>query len=97
MEMIKDYHCNIAYHLRKANVVAEVLSRKNLSKKNRGKIALLQELKTQRVDLSLRTMRNLSAQFRIRQTVKDEILKTQPEDLVLRSLSEGVRKAKMRF
>lgn len=31
MELIKDYDCTIAYHLGKANVVADRLSRKGLS------------------------------------------------------------------
>lgn len=76
MELVKDYDCTIAYHPGKANVVADTLSRKNLSKKNREKISLLQELKTQRVDLTLGTMRNLSAHFQVRLTLEYEIVKT---------------------
>lgn len=30
LELIKDYDCTISYHLRKANVVADVLSWKSL-------------------------------------------------------------------
>lgn len=31
MELLKDYHCMIKYHLSKANVVADALSKKSMS------------------------------------------------------------------
>ena len=45
MELTKDYECIIAYHPGKANMVADVLSRKNSNKENKGRVALLKELK----------------------------------------------------
>lgn len=42
MELIKDYDCTITYHLEKANVVSNALSRENSSK---GNLALLRVLR----------------------------------------------------
>lgn len=91
MEPIKDYDCTILYHLDKANVAADALSRKSSSKENKGKLALLWELRDCKTILNARLIGNLIARFQDKTTLEDEIFKSQLEDPVLRKLTEEVR------
>ena len=71
MELLKDYDCSILYHLGKANVVADALSRKSagslayISIERRPIIKELHELIDQGLQLKV-TKKCLLAQFRVR-------------------------------
>ena len=91
MELVKEYECMIAYHLRKANVVADALSRKNSSKDSKGRIALLKELKSCKAILSPRTVGNLIAWFQVKPTLEEEIVKTHSKDPTFRKLAKEVK------
>lgn len=67
MELIKDYEFAIHYHLGKANVVADALSRKSstsLASLTIGRDLLLNELRTINVKLMIHETSALLAQFR---------------------------------
>jgi hypothetical protein len=69
IELIKDYDCTIEYHPGKANVVADVFSRKNkvtLSKPRVGKDRQLAELKEMGVELGINAGGGLVAQLLVR-------------------------------
>lgn len=56
MELIKDYDCTIEYHLGKANIVVDALSRKplmSLSHLKLVRVPLLFDLRATRVNLSV--------------------------------------------
>lgn len=91
MELIKDYDCTITYHLGKVNVVADALSRKSSNRESKGRLALLRELKGCKAILNLGSIENLIAQIQVKPTLEEEIIKTQPKDLVLRKLAEDVK------
>lgn len=88
MELIKYYDCAITYHSRKVNVVVNMLSTKSSSK---GKLALQRELRECGDLLNKGSIRNLIVQFQVKTTLEEEIVKSQPEDPVLRKLTEEVR------
>ena len=90
MEVIKDYECTIAYHPRKANEVAGALRRMNSNKESKGSIALLKELKACTTIFNARLVENLITRFQVKPTLEEEIVETQPADLVLRKLTEEV-------
>ncbi|KAA0058456.1 CCHC-type integrase [Cucumis melo var. makuwa] len=69
MKLIKDYDCTITYHLGKANIIADALSIKIPSPRNRGRMALLRELKGFKTILKARTSGNLMARFQVKPTL----------------------------
>jgi hypothetical protein len=74
IELIKDYDCTIEYHPGKANVVADVFSRKNkvtLSKPRVGKDRQLAELKEMGVELGINAGGGLVAQLLVRPTYRE--------------------------
>ena len=76
MELIKDYDLVIDYHLEKANVVADVLSRKSSTTLAHIRIAyvpLLLDLKTLGITLDCDYQRALIANFVVRPTLIDQI------------------------
>lgn len=89
MELIKDYDCTIAYHPRKVNIVAYMLSRKSSSKENKGRKTLLRELKSCKAILNVESVENLIARYQVKSTIEEEIVESQP-DPVLRKLAEEV-------
>lgn len=74
MELTKDYECIIAYHPGKANMVADVLSRKNSNKENKGRVALLKELKGCEAILNTWSVGNLIARFQFEPTLEGKIV-----------------------
>ena len=91
MELIKDYECTIAYHPKKDNGVADVLSRRNPNPSNKGRIVVLKVLKDFKAVLNARTVGNLMARFQMKSTLKEEIVQSQLEDPELRKIAEDVR------
>jgi hypothetical protein len=83
IKLIKDYDCTIEYHLGKANVVADALSRKNkatLGRLTMGKERQLAELKEMGADLDINARGGLVAQLLVRPTYREHILHTQFHD-----------------
>ena len=85
MELSKDYNCSILYHPGKANVVANVLSRKSagslthISTKRRPIIKELHELIKLGLQLKV-TKKCLLAQFRVRLVYLDRVKAAQRRD-----------------
>ena len=85
MELSKDYNCSILYHPGKANVVANVLSRKSagslthISTKRRPIIKELHELIEQGLQLKV-TKKCLLAQFKLRSEYLDRVEAAQRRD-----------------
>ena len=85
MEMLKDYDCFILYHLGKANVVADTLSRNSagilahISTDKRPIINELHELIDQGLQLKV-TKKCLLAQFRVRSVYLDRVKVPQKRD-----------------
>ncbi|KAL5758671.1 hypothetical protein ACOSP7_021282 [Xanthoceras sorbifolium] len=76
IELIKDYDCTIEYHLRKANVVADALSRKTSSSIAHLKMMhspLLTELRSLRVGLATDNSGALLATFQVGPILIDQI------------------------
>ncbi|KAA0067194.1 polyprotein [Cucumis melo var. makuwa] len=88
MKLIKDYDCTIAYYPRKVNVIADALSRKSLSPRNKGRMALLKKLRGFKVVLNAGTFGNPMARFQVKPTLEEEIVRLQPEDPELRKIAE---------
>lgn len=81
----------IAYHPRMANVLANMLSRKNLGRESKGKIALIKEMRSCKAILNIWSVANLITHFLVKSTLEEEIVMLQPEDPVLRKLAEEVK------
>ncbi|KAA0035002.1 polyprotein [Cucumis melo var. makuwa] len=91
MELIKDFDCTIVYHTSKANVVADVLSRKSFDIESGGRIALLQELRDYKSTMSSGSVGSFVARFQVKPIIEEEIVRTQFEDPTLRRLIEEIR------
>lgn len=68
MKLIKDYDCTINYHLGKANVVADALSRKSLNSivcLRVERTAFFQELKDLNVKLEVNKLKTFFAHLRV--------------------------------
>lgn len=74
--------------IRKANIVADIVSRKGF---NKGKLALLKELRECKAILNIELDGNLIAWFQAKPTLEEEIVKFQSGDPVIRKLAEEVR------
>ena len=91
MELLKDYDCSILYHLGKANVVADFLSRKtagslaHISTERRPIIKELYELIYQGLQLKV-TKKYLLAQFRVRSVYLDRVKAAQKRDPQLQKI-----------
>ena len=76
LELIKDYDCTIEYHLGKANVVADALSRRlesSLSHMKSGYLPLLVDLRALGVLLEVEDSGALFATFHVRPLLVDQI------------------------
>ena len=83
VELIKDYECTIEYHPRKANVVADALSRKSTSSISHLKVVYLPrlvELRSLGVRLELIDKGTLLATFHVRPILIDRIRELQTQD-----------------
>ncbi|KAL5803527.1 hypothetical protein ACOSQ4_031832 [Xanthoceras sorbifolium] len=91
IELIKDYDCTIDYHPRKANVVADALSRKTSSSIAHLKMMhspLLTEFRSLRVRLATDNSGALLATFQVRPILIDQIRELQDQDFYLVRLKE---------
>ncbi|KAE8723570.1 Detected protein of unknown function [Hibiscus syriacus] len=79
LELLKDYDCVIDYHPGKANIVADVLSRKTVS-----------ELRSLMAKMNLYDDGTLLAELQVKPTLVDEIKAKQPLDSSLLSIFEQV-------
>ena len=97
LELIKDYDCTIEYHLGKANVVADALSRRpesSLSHMRSGYLPLLVDLRVLGVILEVVDSRALLATFHVRPLLVDQILVGQSQDPQMIKLKEEIEKGK---
>ncbi|EOX94130.1 DNA/RNA polymerases superfamily protein [Theobroma cacao] len=103
MELLKDYDCTILYHPGKANVVADVLSRKSmgsLAHISIGRRSLVREIHSLGdigVRLEVAETNALLAHFRVRPILMDKIKEAQSKDeFVIKALEDPQgRKGKM--
>ena len=94
VELIKDYDCTIEYHLGKANVVADTLSRKptaTLASIKTVQLPLVKELKELNAELTVSNSGALLAHFRVRPLLLDEIWEAQMQDSELQKIREEVQ------
>ena len=83
MELISDYDCTIEYHLGKANVVADALSRNpsvSLFHLRMVPVPLLCELRATGVDLAVDEVGALVASFHVRPVLVDKVREAQYND-----------------
>ena len=91
--MIKDYDCTIEYHPKKANMVANALSRK--SSKTSSSLAAfyptpLEELKLFNLELAVNNVGALLTNLRIRPLLYNRIRGAQYRDSYLLKVREGL-------
>ena len=95
--MIKDYDCTIEYHIGKANVVADALSRRpesSLSHMRSGYLPLLVDLRALGVILEANDSGALLATFHVRPLLVDQIQVGQLQDPQVSKLKEEIEKGK---
>ena len=95
--MIKDYDCTIEYHPRKANVVADALSRRpesSLSHMRTGYLPLLVDMRALGVILEVEDSKALLDTFHVRPLLMDQILAGQSQDPQIIKLKEEIEKGK---
>jgi len=95
VELIKDYDCVINYHLGKANVVADALSRKGKKVMNdveHKEQECIVELRKMGLRLSVGPEESLLAQLKIRSVLQDKVLVAQQADGKVREIKERVNK-----
>ena len=93
----KDYDCTIEYNPRKANVVADALSRRpesSLSHMRSGYLPLLVDLRALGVILEVEDSGALLATFHVRPLLVDPILAGQSQDPQMIKLKEEIEKGK---
>ena len=93
IELIKDYDCTIEYHLGKANVVADALSRKTSSSLAQLKaeyLPMLVELRSMGVSLETTESSTLVAAFHVRPVLVDRVRDLQAQDQYLMKLRNKI-------
>ena len=93
IELIKDYECTIEYHPRKANVVADALSRRSMSSISHLRVVHLPrliELRSLGVRLELIDSGALLATFHVRPVLIDRIRELQIQDPQIVKLRDEV-------
>ena len=97
LELIKDYDCTIEYHLGKANVIADALSRRpesSLSHMRSGYLPLLVDLRALGVILEVEDLGALLATFHVSPLLVDQILIGRSQDPQMIKLKEEIEKGK---
>ena len=93
IELIKDYDCTIEYHLGKANVVADALSRKpssSLAQLKAEYLLMLVELRSMGVSLETTESGTLVAAFHVRPVLVDRVRDLQAQDPYLMKLRSKI-------
>lgn len=96
MEQLKDYDCNILYHPRKANVVADALSRKSscnlshITEVRKPLIQELQDLEASGVCFMISNSSMFLAHIRAKSSLFDQVHLCQAEDLELVKIKDKV-------
>ena len=93
IELIKDYDCTIEYHPGKANVVADVLSRKpssSLAQLKEEYLTMLVELRSMGVSLETAESGTLVAAFHVRPMLVDRVRDLQARDPYLMKLRSKI-------
>ena len=91
---MKDYDFTIEYHLGKANVVADALSRKsssNLSHIHSMRISLLLELRALNVELAQGEKGALLANLKVRPVLIDRVREARGQDEQMVKIKEKVQ------
>lgn len=94
MELIKDYDCTIHYHLRKANVVVDALSKKSsnsLACLIVGRTSFCEKLNEMNMDVHVNDLSVLLAHLRVHPTILDKVKSTQKADPQLMKIVDKVR------
>ena len=97
LELIKDYDCTIEYHPRKANVVANALSRRpksSLSHMRSGYLLLLVDLRALGVILEVEDSGALLSTFHVRPPLVDQIQTGLLHDPQMIKLKEEIERGK---
>jgi hypothetical protein len=92
LELIKDYDLEVHYHLGKANVVADALSRKSYANEMQV-MPSLRELCAECEHLNLEFTTN-AVELVLEPTLEQEIRKVQMKDAKLREIAENIVKDK---
>ena len=93
MELLKDYNLTISYHLGKANVVADALSRKNhgnLAILITSQQAIIEDMRRMEIRVRKHNSKALLANFRIQPTWIERIKVTQLNDPVLQKIQANL-------
>ena len=94
LELIKDYDCVIDYHLSKANVVADALSRKlssSLACMRAVQTTLQDEIRTLSVQLMMDESNALVAQLMVKPILLDQIREAQQNDPTIAKFKQQVK------
>lgn len=96
MELLKDYGCTILYHIRKANVVADALSRKSMDSLahiavlRRLLIKELYELERNGIRFEISRLGSPLAPIQARSSLTEIVKETQRDDPKLSKIKEDV-------
>ena len=93
MKLLKDYDCTIDYHLGKANVVVDALSRKTRVKATMTHLEMtplteMIALRRMNVDLGMLSDSTLLANLKIRPVLLDQIQEAQGRDMDAQELKK---------
>jgi hypothetical protein len=101
MELLKDYDCTILYHLGKANVPVDALSRKSMgsfghiAEVRRPIVNEFQSLVESGVKFETTNVESLLAHVEARPSLVDNIKETQDKDLYLKKVMEDIKLGKI--